>query len=111
MFNLIANALKFTPANGEIRLSASKHADEIALVVEDTGIGIDLPKLDKVFEPFERAHSTRAVGAGLGLPLVRSFIELHGGRVEFDSVPGRGTRVICHLPLGAVPIGVASRCV
>ena len=101
LFNLVSNAVKFTPANGSVLLSARRIGNEVALRVSDTGIGIDSGQLGRVFDKFERGDSsTRAVGAGLGLSLVKAFIELHGGRVEIESTPGRGTAVTCYLPAG-----------
>jgi signal transduction histidine kinase len=102
LFNLVSNAMKFTPAHGSVLLSARRVDGEVLLSVSDTGIGIEPTQLDKVFEKFERGDpTTRAVGAGLGLSLVKAFVELHGGRVEIDSAPNRGTTVTCLLPAAA----------
>ena len=74
----------------------------MVLSVADTGIGIPSRDHERVFERFERGHPDQSEpGAGLGLPLVRSFIELHGGRLRLDSAPGRGTRIDCILPITA----------
>jgi signal transduction histidine kinase len=101
LLNLVSNALKFTPAHGTVLLAARRSGAEIVLSVSDTGIGITPEQLGRVFETFERGNpTTRAVGAGLGLSLVRAFIDLHGGRVEIDSTPNRGTIVTCFLPAG-----------
>jgi signal transduction histidine kinase len=98
LFNLISNAIKFTPTGGSITLSARRDAAEIAITVADTGVGIAEEHQLRVFEKFERGNpQARQSGAGLGLSLVKSFIELHGGRVEMDSRPGGGTRVTCWL--------------
>jgi len=71
----------------------------VALTVSDTGIGIASELQAKVFESFERGQTDgRQVGAGLGLTLVQSFVEMHGGRVELDSSPNGGTSVTCWLP-------------
>lgn len=102
VFNLVSNAVKFTPSHGTVTLSAKRVGNEVALIVADTGIGIEPDRLGKVFEKFERGDPTaHPVGAGLGLSLVKSFIELHGGRVEIASAPLRGTRVTCWLPSGS----------
>ncbi|HEV2677796.1 MAG TPA: PAS domain-containing sensor histidine kinase [Aliidongia sp.] len=99
LFNLLSNAIKFTPPGGTITLGARRVGVEVALSVSDTGIGIAAELQAKVFESFERGQTDgRQVGAGLGLTLVQSFIEMHGGRVELDSATGGGTCVTCWLP-------------
>jgi len=104
LFNLLSNAFKFTPPGGTVTLAACREPDEVVLTVSDTGVGIPEPDQARVFERFERAVKLgRHGGAGLGLSLVKSFVELHGGRVEIDSVEGQGTTVVCHLPTVAVP--------
>jgi len=97
LFNLISNAIKFTPPGGVISVEAERNEDALSLVVADTGIGIPLSDQSRVFDKFERGK--RQSGAGLGLSLVKRLIELHGGTVEVDSKPGEGTRIICRLPL------------
>jgi signal transduction histidine kinase len=98
LFNLISNAIKFTPAAGTVRLAARRSGDRVALIVADTGIGVPREDQARVFEKFERGNpSARQSGPGLGLSLVKSFIELHGGTVEMDSRPGAGTTVTCYL--------------
>ncbi|MGH6990409.1 MAG: ATP-binding protein [Stellaceae bacterium] len=99
LFNLLSNAFKFTPPGGEVTLAARRGDDGVAISVSDTGQGVPAGDVDRVFEKFERGTApTRGGGAGLGLALVKSIIELHGGRVELDSVTGIGTAVVCHLP-------------
>jgi signal transduction histidine kinase len=106
LFNLISNAVKYTPAGGRITLEA-RHAgvqgtDWIALTVADTGIGIPEGDLERVFGKFERTNAqARQSGAGLGLSLVKSFVELHGGRIEISSHANQGTRVTCFIPVHA----------
>jgi signal transduction histidine kinase len=103
LFNLVSNAIKFTPAGGTISLSGRRFGDWIALIVEDTGIGIPGEDQGRIFEKFERrGRRAENTGAGLGLPLVKSFVELHGGRVELASEPGKGTRITCWLPAAPV---------
>ncbi len=98
MFNLVSNALKFTPKGGIVRLAARREGDRVALVVADTGIGVAEEDRERIFEKFERGNpQARQSGAGLGLSLVKSFIELHGGTVELQSRPGEGTTVTCWL--------------
>ncbi|WP_328702994.1 sensor histidine kinase [Arenibaculum pallidiluteum] len=100
LFNLVSNAIKFTPAGGRIALGAERRPDAMVLWVRDSGIGIPPSDQDRVFERFERANpQARQPGAGLGLSLVRSFIGLHGGTVELDSDVDAGTTVRCVLPL------------
>jgi signal transduction histidine kinase len=104
MFNLLSNAFKFTQAGGEVTLAARRMDGGVALSVSDTGKGVPAADLSRIFDKFERgAVPTRGGGVGLGLALVKSIIELHGGHVELDSVPGIGTAVICYLPDPASP--------
>jgi len=98
LFNLVSNALKFTPQGGTVTLAARRERDRVALVVADTGVGVRREDQARIFEKFERGNPhARQSGPGLGLSLVKSFIELHGGRVELDSRPGSGTTVTCYL--------------
>ncbi len=103
VYNLVINAIEHTPPNGRIVYGAEGVAGEVRVYVNDTGAGIPAAYQPVAFERFEsttRAKDARR--AGLGLALVRSFVELHGGWVELDSVVGRGTRVTCHFPRHAV---------
>ena len=103
LFNLISNALKFTPPGGTVTLAARRTAERVALIVADTGVGVPREDQARIFEKFERGSpNARQSGPGLGLSLVKSFIELHGGTVEMDSRPGSGTTVTCYL--NATPI-------
>lgn len=98
-FNLLSNALKFSPAGSTVELGAARDDGWIRFWVADQGIGIKESDQEIVFERFETGSVDRArTGAGLGLSLVRNFMELHGGRVELQSEPGKGTRITCHLP-------------
>jgi signal transduction histidine kinase len=98
LFNLISNAIKFTPPGGAIRLGAERRESELLLSVADSGIGIPPSDQARMFEKFERG--TPRSGAGLGLSLVKSLIDLHGGTVTIDSAAGQGTTVTCRLPTG-----------
>lgn len=106
LFHLLSNAVAFTPARGGIRLSAGRDGDALVLAVADTGIGIPLADQERVLKPFERGPRSmrpdagRDGGAGLGLTLVKKFIELHGGTMTLKSIPNRGTTVTCRLPAG-----------
>ncbi len=108
--NLLSNAIKFTPDDGRIELSARliPDDDEAEIIVADHGIGLDPRALENMFEPFftefdASTHSTgdfgfRKRGLGLGLSLVRKFVEMHGGTVRASSTPGQGTTVTVRLP-------------
>jgi two-component system sensor histidine kinase BaeS len=94
--NLLSNAIKFTPPGGTVRIEA----DGSSIVVEDSGIGIPNKDLPHVFERFYRADESRSRktgGAGIGLALVKSIVEAHGGTVEVMSAPGRGSRFVVRL--------------
>jgi signal transduction histidine kinase len=100
LFNLVSNAIKFTPAGGSIGIEARRADGELVLAVSDTGIGIPEADQVRVFDKFERGSAQNEhSGAGLGLSLVKSLIELHGGRVEIASQPGQGTTIRCRLPV------------
>ena len=96
LFNLMTNALRFTESGGSITITATKQDEMIWLSVADTGKGIEYEQQASVFDSF---NSGDRQGAGLGLALVRSFVELHGGQVLMQSAPGKGTKVICMLPV------------
>src|SRR6266567_795694 len=100
LFNLLANAVGFSPAGEIVTFSAHRHRDAIVFSVTDRGPGIPADVQDKVFDWFE-THSlgSHHRGTGLGLSLVRSFVELHGGSVTLESTVGRGTTVTCVFPL------------
>jgi len=109
LFNLISNAIKFTPPGGSVRLEAERNNGELVLSVSDTGIGIPTEDQVRIFEKFERGDpQLYQSGAGLGLSLVKSLIELHGGRVSIESTPDKGTTVRCHLPTGNRSAAVAN---
>lgn len=100
LFNLVSNAIKFTPSSGNIVIKASEDQDMIALAVEDTGIGIKDEDHERVFEKFEKGTNliSRKAGLGLGLSLVKRVIELHDGEIKIDSAPEKGTTITCLLP-------------
>jgi signal transduction histidine kinase len=100
LYNLLTNALDHVDQGGRIEIGAEVKDGDARLWVSDNGEGIDKDRQASVFERFERGQSNRA-GAGLGLALVKEIVRLHGGWVELDSTPGRGTKVICHLPVNA----------
>ena len=102
VINLLANAVKFTPTGGFIRITAMVARDGApSLIVEDAGIGIAPDEMDKVLKPFERAESQASLaleGTGIGLPLSKSIVERHGGTLHLASELGRGTTVVVRLP-------------
>jgi signal transduction histidine kinase len=99
LFNLISNSLKYTDPGGQIAIGAQRQGEEIEFYVADNGIGIDEDDRRLVFESFQRGRKGNAEhSAGLGLALVKSFVELHQGRVLIESEVGVGTRVSMVLP-------------
>jgi len=100
LFNLLSNAFNFTPDGGRVTLAAERAGETVRLSVGDTGVGIREGDQARVFDKFERGHPRKG-GPGLGLSLVKSLIELHGGRVEIASEPEAGTRIVCELPVRA----------
>jgi two-component system phosphate regulon sensor histidine kinase PhoR len=102
LYNLLENAVKYSRQNGEIRVQAARRGSEIVLSVSDDGIGISKDDLPRIFERFYRADKARTRelgGTGLGLAIVKHIAQLHGGRVEAESEPGRGTSIRLVLPI------------
>ncbi len=100
LFNLLSNAVGFSPEGAPVVLTAARSADAVTFRVSDRGRGIGPDQIDKVFERFEsRTQGSEHRGVGLGLSIVRSFVELHGGTVSIDSTPGEGTTVTCVFPV------------
>jgi signal transduction histidine kinase len=99
LYNLLANAVGFSPQEATVIVSARRTERSVIFAVTDSGPGIPPDVKDRVFDWFEsRSHGSRHRGAGLGLSLVRSFVELHGGEVHVDSIVGKGTTVTCDFP-------------
>jgi cell cycle sensor histidine kinase DivJ len=100
-FNLISNALKFTPKGGAVTVTAQPAGEALEIVVADTGVGISPQDLARLGRPFEQAGDAdhRQAGSGLGLSLVRAFARLHGGEMTIDSAIGEGTTVIVRMPV------------
>jgi signal transduction histidine kinase len=94
--NLVGNALRHTPAEGTVRITASRRADAVSITVHDDGEGIADELLPRVFERFVKGSDS--TGSGLGLAIVRDIIDAHGGTVSIASEPGRGTEVSLTLP-------------
>ena len=101
VLNLVSNALKFTPKGGSVTVTAHGYDGVFELVVSDTGVGIAREDLERLGRPYEQAgdSSQRQRGTGLGLSLVRSFAELHGGEMILESTVGEGTSVTVRLPV------------
>lgn len=99
LFNLLSNAVGFSPPGETVTLAAERRADAVVFSVIDRGPGIPPESRDRVFELFETdSMGSQHRGSGLGLSLVRSFVQLHGGTVTIDSTLGRGTTVTCAFP-------------
>jgi heavy metal sensor kinase len=101
LLNLVDNAVKYTPSGGSVVISLARVAGSVALVVEDTGIGIDPADAKRIFEPFVRLDAGRnrdTGGSGLGLAIARSIVLTHGGTLEVENRPGGGSRFTINLP-------------
>jgi len=100
LYNLLSNAIKFTPEGGEVRLVGRFRTHEVQVSVADTGIGIAPDEQAGVFEEFQQVGdpALRQSGTGLGLALTRRLVEAHGGSIELESAPGRGSRFTVRLP-------------
>jgi signal transduction histidine kinase/HAMP domain-containing protein len=106
LWNLVHNAVKFTPRGGKIEVEASVDDAGARFSVRDNGVGIDAKDLPFIFERFRQADggTTRAFrGMGIGLALVKAFVELHGGTVQVESTPGRGTTMTVRIPRPPAP--------
>jgi signal transduction histidine kinase len=100
--NLLANAIRYTPAGGTITVGAKAHEAEVTLWVRDTGAGIPAEDLPHIFDRFYRVDKSRSRstgGTGLGLAIAKRFVEAHGGHIRAESEAGRGTVIIVTLPL------------
>ena len=106
LLNLLGNALKFTPTGGSVALTATHDHSGISIYVRDTGIGIKAADLERVLQPFEQSGQrivrSNQQGVGLGLPISKSLMELHGGTLTIDSQEGRGTTACIYFPASRV---------
>jgi signal transduction histidine kinase len=103
VFNLVSNAVKFTPAEGRVDVSARLDDGQVEIAVADTGPGIAPEELEAIFEEFKQATDGKRVeGTGLGLPLSRKLVELHGGRLWVESASGHGSTFRVILPVGSM---------
>ena len=101
LINIVTNAVKFSLKGGAVTVSARRQADELVIAIADSGIGIAAKDIPKAFERFGQVDSSlsrRYEGAGLGLPLAKHLVELHGGRIEMESEEGLGTTVKLFFP-------------
>jgi signal transduction histidine kinase len=96
--NLVSNAIKFTPAQGQICLRSERAGAEVVLSVHDTGPGIPEEQRAHLFDRFWQAQETAGLGTGLGLSIVKGLVELHGGRIWVASAPGAGSTFSFTLP-------------
>ncbi|HEX3629467.1 MAG TPA: ATP-binding protein [Candidatus Dormibacteraeota bacterium] len=106
LYNLVSNAIKFTPTAGKVILKASAADEVLTLAVQDSGIGIPKELQHKIFGAFyqvQSASNREYPGTGLGLALTKKLVELHAGTIDFDSVPGQGTTFSVKLPLKPGP--------
>jgi signal transduction histidine kinase len=112
LLNLLSNSVKFTDPRGRIRIDSAIHkSGDLVLSISDTGIGIPPEQMEKVFQPFEQVedHLTREhEGTGLGLPIAKALIEMHGGELLLSSELGVGTTATLRLPRARVLHDAAS---
>ncbi len=102
MLNLLSNAIKYTDDNGEIHVSLNKVNEDIVVSVKDNGVGIPKDKLNIIFDRFGQVNdilSRRCEGSGIGLSIVKSIVEMHGGKIEVFSEIGKGTEFIFNIPI------------
>jgi PAS domain S-box-containing protein len=101
LLNILSNAIKFTPAGGQIRTKAEFTAEHVVIAVSDTGVGIAEADLERVTQPFFQVETTlsrKFAGSGLGLAIARELVNLHRGTLEIESTEGKGTTVLVRLP-------------
>ncbi|WP_440951682.1 ATP-binding protein [Methanococcoides sp. FTZ1] len=103
LYNLVSNAIKFTEHGGSVTIGVSRPGEMVSVFVEDTGLGISENDLHKLFDPFSQVDSSTSReygGTGLGLALVKNFVEMHGGEVRVESEVGKGSKFSFTLPPG-----------
>ena len=104
VYNIIDNAIKYTPRGGEVHCTLSRSGRRAVIRVADTGVGIpeqDLPHIFDRFYRVDKARSRETGGTGLGLSIVKQFVLLHGGTIDAKSAPGKGSTFIIELPLAS----------
>jgi len=97
--NLVSNALRYTPANGEIRVSVCREEETVVFEVSDTGPGVPEEQRPHIFEKYYEGGRARFMGAGLGLAVARGVVDAHGGRIALEDADGRGATFRVYLPL------------
>ncbi len=98
--NLVDNALKYTPRGGSVKITTGTSENRVCITVEDNGIGIRQDEIQRIWERLYRGDEGRSVqGLGLGLSLVKAVVQAHGGSIELDSTPGRGSKFTIFIPL------------
>jgi signal transduction histidine kinase len=112
LFNLLDNAVRFTPSGGRVTVRASRINGVVDVTVADTGPGIAPEHLPRLFERFYRVDSARSRdegGTGIGLAIARSVVEAHGGRIWAESEPGKGSTFTFQLPVATEANGPETR--
>ena len=99
VLNVVLNATQAMPEGGTLTIQGERRGDEVLLSFIDTGVGMSPETVAKMFQPF---FTTRANGTGLGLPTLRKIVEAHGGRIQVQSEPGKGTKMTLVLPVATV---------
>ena len=109
MINLVGNAIKFTPGGGSVMVGGhAKPCGGYAVTVQDSGIGMTGEEIVKALTPFGQVENKMTAthnGTGLGLPLAKAMLELHGGELEITSTPGSGTKIVLHFPASRINSG------
>ncbi|MDE6480596.1 MAG: substrate-binding domain-containing protein [Muribaculaceae bacterium] len=98
-FNLMSNAFKHTPDNGKITVSFGQTDSEISYSVKDTGCGINMSEIERIFDRFYQAEGANPKGSGIGLALTKAFVELHGGSITVKSEKGKGSEFMVSFPI------------
>jgi len=104
-YNLLTNAVKYSPRNTEVTVSAEKDDQYLRIAVRDQGIGMDQKEVKQIFQKFYRtkkAEESGETGTGIGLSIVQQIVEQHGGRIDVASQPGKGSCFTLIMPVGAI---------
>jgi signal transduction histidine kinase len=105
LLNLLSNAVKFNEQGGFVRMQVRSDGKDVVISVRDTGRGIQPEQMQRLFDPYyQAAHGDQGIGTGLGLSIIKHLVELHGGTILVDSVPGSGSVFTVRLPREAGPV-------